>query len=85
MSEQFPAASLFKSYEKCLATLIKRDAVFTMLSSIHPPELIAKWECMNDVPKLVNGKVCSMYEVQFQDSVYRIFCIVVTYLIFSVK
>ncbi|KAF8326718.1 hypothetical protein F5887DRAFT_925190 [Amanita rubescens] len=47
--------------------LFTRDAAFSTLTSNHPPKLIAQWESMDDVPKLVNGKVCSVYEAQFKD------------------
>ncbi len=72
MSEQHPAASLLKSYEKCLETLRKREVAFTALTSIHSPALIAQWECMDDVPRLVDGKVCSVYEAQFKDGPYGV-------------
>ena len=41
--------------------------MLSTLTSIHPPELIAQWESMDDVPQLVNGKVYSVYEAQFQN------------------
>ena len=60
--------SLFRSYKKCLETLVKRDAAVSVLTSIHPPELIAQCPSMDNVPKMVNGKVCGVYEAQFKDS-----------------
>ncbi|KAF8685339.1 hypothetical protein AX14_004035, partial [Amanita brunnescens Koide BX004] len=60
------AESLFKSYKKCIETLVARETAFTALCSIQPPKLIALWESMDDVPKTLNGKVHSVYEAQFQ-------------------
>ncbi|KAF8720637.1 hypothetical protein AX14_010833 [Amanita brunnescens Koide BX004] len=62
------SSSLLKSYEKCLETLWKREAAFSALTSIHRPELVAQWECMDDVPKLVGGKVSSVFETRFKDA-----------------
>lgn len=50
---------------------------FTALTSIHQPELVAQWEHMDDVPRLVNGKVCSVYEAWFQDgAVYHVLYVI---------
>lgn len=77
MSEQHSAASLLKSYEKCLETLWKRETAFSALTSIHRPELITQWERMDDVPRLVGGKVCSVYEARFKDGAsYRVLNII---------
>ena len=81
-SDQSSAASLFRSYKKCLETLAKRKTALSTLTSIHPPELIAQWESMDDVPKLVNGKVYSVYEARFQNGelyyVFHVICVIIS-------
>ncbi|GLB34092.1 hypothetical protein LshimejAT787_0109760 [Lyophyllum shimeji] len=59
--------TLNRMYSACIKTLKTREDDFAELTSMHSPEVIARWEAMDTTPRKVNGVVTSVYEVQLKN------------------
>jgi hypothetical protein len=59
------ASTLYHMYETCLKTLTKRNEAFMALTNCYPRDWMARWQQMDDQPKLVDGAIISVYEARF--------------------
>lgn len=56
-----PAASLYRSYTRCLDMLKSREKSFFEFNSRFEPQLLAKWNDIDEVPRKVGKKVISAH------------------------
>jgi hypothetical protein len=62
------APFLYRSYIKCLDTLKTREKKFMEFSARFNPDIIKRWDAVDDTPKTVGNEVISVHRPKFKNS-----------------
>ena len=54
-------------YTNCVLRLDSLEKKFDELTRSHPAEYVEKWKAMDPTPRMVDGEVTSVYEMQVKN------------------